>query len=124
MDLATRVPHLRRTRLQPRWGRRGLIVGALLLGGLWAAAYLELTPGHLLPSGPGLRMAREFFGRALAPALEYEASFIPAGTPPLPLRALAAAGKTVTFATSAMSLALVLGLLLAFLASSAWWATR
>jgi phosphonate transport system permease protein len=68
----------------------------------------------------GRRAAAQFFVRALSPAVRYESEAVP-GTPPLLLTALRAAGVTVVIAASAMSLALGIGLLLAFLASNAWW---
>lgn len=122
MELAFRSTGPHRAPLRPGVGSRGPVLTAILVAGLWAGLYLGLSPARLLPSPSGLRMAREFFARALSPALDYEAAFVPEGTPPLLYRALTAAWDTVIFAVAAMSLAVVLGLLLAFLASSAWWA--
>jgi phosphonate transport system permease protein len=64
---------------------------------------------------------KEFFARALSPALDYEGADLPAGLPPLPLRVFSATLNTVVFAAAAMSLAVPLGIILGFCASSAWW---
>ena len=66
-------------------------------------------------------MAREFFGRALSPALTYESATVVPDAPPLLVKALEAAHQTLVFAGAAVSLALVIGLPLGFLSSSVWW---
>lgn len=99
---------------------RGVIVGLLVAAAIASAFYLRLGPGTLVPSAAGRRAASEFFLRALSPAAHYESEVMP-GTPPLLFTALRASGMTVAIAASAMSLSLVIGLLLAFLASNAWW---
>ncbi|MEM7349241.1 MAG: ABC transporter permease subunit [Acidobacteriota bacterium] len=109
-------------RSKGRSGRRGLVLAAIAAAGLWAAFALELDPRDLLPGDGGLAIAGELFSRALSPALTYEADDLPAGIQPLPLKALEAARLTVTFAAAALSLSVVFGLLLGFLASTAWWA--
>lgn len=106
----------------PGWlGAHGQILWSIALVTLASAWYLELDFGELLPGPRGWALAGKFFSHALAPALEYEAA-VPSGTTPLLLKALEAAGVTVVFAAAAMSLAVVGGLLLGFLASTAWWA--
>ncbi len=74
-----------------------------------------------MPGRGGLEIAREFFSRAVSPALTYEAEQVPEGAPPLWLRALEASRTTVVFAAAAISLSAVAGVLLGFLASTAWW---
>ena len=105
---------------RPAFSTRGVVVMVLVASAVVSAIYLQLGAGMLIPSTPGLRAAQKFFVRALSPALTYE-SEVPSGTPPLLLNALRAAGMTVVIAAAAMSLAVVIGLTLAFLASSAWW---
>ncbi len=99
--------------------------GAALLGiagaGVWAAWQLGLDPRDAVPGEGGLRVAGEFFSRALSPALSYESSVPVQGAPPLLWKALAAAHDTLLFAGAAVTLALAAGLPLGFLASSAWW---
>jgi len=99
---------------------RSLVVGLLVAAAILSAMYLHLGPGTLTPSLAGRRAAAEFFVRALSPAARYESEVMP-GTPPLLVTALRAVGVTVVIAASAMSLAVVIGLLLAFVASNAWW---
>ncbi|HEX2121481.1 MAG TPA: ABC transporter permease subunit [Thermoanaerobaculia bacterium] len=105
---------------RPAWSARGVIVALLLGSAILSAVYLQPGIDSLVPSAPGLRAAQKFFVRALSPAVTYE-SEVPPGTAPLFVTALRAAWMTVVVASAAMSLAVVIGLLLAVLASSAWW---
>jgi phosphonate transport system permease protein len=98
----------------------GLVLAALAAAGVWAALYLDLSPGGLWPGRGGLRLAGEFFGRAFSPALRFEGPYA-GDTLSLPLQALGAAFNTVVFAAAALSLALLGGLALGFLGSSTWW---
>ena len=113
-----------KTRLRP-WGRgvgwRGVVVMGLSAAGLWAALVLALDPRDLVPGPGGLAQAEEFLSRAWRPALTYQADFVPVGTKPLPLKVLEAVRTTVVFAAAALSLAVLGGLLLGSLASTAWW---
>jgi phosphonate transport system permease protein len=68
-----------------------------------------------------LQLAKEFFARALSPALQYQSPNLPSGIIPLPWKAAQAAFQTVLFAAAAMTLAVPAGLLLGFLAASSWW---
>ena len=110
-----------RTILHRGMGLRRILILIILGAGLWAFSQLNLSPADLIPNPGGLQVAGKFFSRALSPALTYEAEFVPANTQPLLWKALQAAGTTVVFAAAAMSLALVAGLILGFLASTAWW---
>lgn len=101
--------------------RRGLFLALAVLG-VWSIHTLDLAPADLVPGSGGLTLARQFFARALSPALTSEAQFVPDGTPPLLWIALSAAGTTLIYATAALGLAIVMGLVLGFLSSSAWWA--
>jgi phosphonate transport system permease protein len=103
-------------------GLRGWTLLGILAAGLWAAWALRLDPAGLVPGQGGLAVARELFARAASPALAYEAEVVPEGIVPLWLRALQASRTTVVFAAAAVSLSAACGLLLGFLASTAWWA--
>lgn len=98
------------------------MLGGIVAAGLAAGVVLGLDPRDLVPSSGGLAVAGEFFSRALSPALTYEADFVPASAPPLLLKVLASLRTTVLFAAAAMSLSIVVGVLLGFLGSTAWWA--
>ncbi len=102
-------------------GSRGLVLASIAVAGLLAAVELGLDPRDLVPGPGGLGVARDFFASAFRPALTYQASDLPADIQPLPLKALEAARVTVVLAAAAISLSLVAGLLLGFLASTAWW---
>lgn len=104
-----------------RGGHRGLVLASILAAGLLAGVELGLDPRDLVPGEGGLKMAGELFSRALSPALTYQADDLPEGIQPLPLKALEAARVTVTLAAAAISLSVVVGLALGFLASTAWW---
>ena len=102
-------------------GPRGFVLAGIALAALASWIALDASIGGLIPRRGGALIVRAFFARALSPAFEYE-SAVPAGTPPVALQALAAARRTVVFAAAGMSLALVLGIVLGFLGSTAWWA--
>lgn len=112
-----RTPGLRRA---PLLDRSGWTVVALLVAGAVAAWRLDLAPGDLLPSAGGRRLAVEFFGAALRPALGYEAEFVAPGAPPFFVALGLALGRTFVFALAAMSLAVVGGAVLGVLGSSTW----
>ncbi len=101
-------------------GRTGILLAITALA-VWAFWYLELRFSDLVPSGPSLQLAKEFFSRALKPALDYESADLPSGIVPLWWKAVQAASNTVLFAVAAMTLAVPLGLLLGFLAATSWW---
>ena len=101
---------------------RSSVLLLLLLAGGWAFLHLGLGLGDLFPSRGGLAVAKSFFGQAFSPALASQAAFVPEGTPPLLILSLRVAGTTVVYAAAAMGLALLIGLGLGFLASTAWWA--
>jgi len=107
-------------RPRPRPGRRALVTLAIVLAGLAAFAILDAPVSGLLPGAGGLVIVREFAAAALSPALDYE-SAVPAGTPSLLHATFEAARRTVVFAVAAMSLALLGGVVLGFLGSTAWW---
>ncbi len=96
----------------------GLILAALALAGVWAAWHLRLDPGDLVPGQGGWRLARDFLGRALRPAWQFEGPYQGHGTDSLPWQALRAAVATVVFAATSLSLALVGGVVLGFLGST------
>ena len=102
-------------------GMRGIVLLSILAAGLAAYLALGLSPSGLVPSEGGWDHFVGFFSRAFTPALDYESTSVPAGATPLLVQTLEAARRTVVFAAAAMSLALVIGILLGFPASSAWW---
>lgn len=102
-------------------GARGALSLVLLAGALAAAAGLGLSPAGLLPREGGLRVATDFFSAALRPALDYEADWVPEGTPSFAATVATAALRTIGFALAAMSLAILSGLPLGWVASDAFW---
>jgi phosphonate transport system permease protein len=103
-------------------GVRGALVLSFLLAALLAAWQLDLGLGDLIPGPGGLAIAKEFFAAAFTPALDYESKEPLTGAPPLLWKALVGAWNTLVFATAAMSLSVVFGLLLGFFAATSWWA--
>lgn len=99
-------------------GRAGAAAICLVIAA--SVAVLVNTPGEVTLRRGGIATALRFLSRAVTPAAAYEGG-TPAGASPLLLNALTAAKTTVMFATAAMSLALAGGVLLACLASTAWW---
>jgi phosphonate transport system permease protein len=99
---------------------RTLVFVSIGLAAAWAFARLAQSAGSMTATSGGLALAASFLGRAVSPALTYE-SAVPPGTAPLLWKAVLAAAATVKFAAAAMSLALLGGAVLTFLATSAWW---
>jgi phosphonate transport system permease protein len=107
-------------RLTHLLGPHAQVIVAILLVGLWASWYLELSPKDAIPSSGGLKTAKEFFSAAFSPAVDYEEA-PPKGTEPLLTKVLKSMWQTVAIAATAVGLAFVGGLFLGFFASSAWW---
>jgi len=105
---------------RPFSARRVAIFAAIFLAGLFAALALRLSPADAIPSDAGLELAWRFFSSAVSPAWTPEGE-VPESTPPIVLTALSGAWGTLKFALTAMSLAMVLGLILGILASTSWW---
>ena len=114
------APHVHPGRA--RIGRRSFVLLLVLAAGLVALAGLGLDPARLAPNQGGLDLARDFFARAVTPALTYEDPGVPDSAPPFLVAVARRTGRTVAFAAAAMSLALGLGVGLGFFASTAWWA--
>lgn len=102
-------------------GRRGVLVLALLTAGACAFGYLDLSLADLAPRRGGLELAAEFATAALRPALTYEAGPPPGGAAPLLAKAVLGAWRTLAFASAAMSLSLLLGVVLGFAGSQRAW---
>jgi len=101
-----------------RLSRRSLVLLAIAAAGIWAAVYLQLSPAGLVPSKGGMAAAGKFFSAAFSPSLVSESGSGRSLWPSIGhgIR------TTVVFAAAGLSLALVIGTLLGFLASSALWA--
>lgn len=112
-----------RSSTEPRrawWHSRLGLALALLISAALALSLLDTSFADLVPIAGGARIVGEFFQAMWQPAFEYE-SEVPAGTDPIGWAAFAGARRTLVFAAAGMSLALVLGLVLGFLGSTAWW---
>ena len=92
-------------------GRRGWVLIAILVAGVWALSASGLGPRSVLPSRGGLAVVGQFMLSAFQPALDGATIRI----------ALDAARRTMVFAAAAMSLSLIIGIALGFPASAAWW---
>jgi len=102
-------------------GRRGLVLLSIGAAGVWAFLHLGLHRGSDVSPGRGFGAFVDFFASAFSPALDYESASVPAGATPFLLVVLDAVRRTVVFAAAAMSLSLVVGVVLGFPASTAWW---
>lgn len=99
----------------------GLLLGLIVLAALASAVALDLDPHGLLPNEGGWTVLGRFLAGAVSPATAYEAGPPTAGAEPFLWGVLRACRVTVLFAAAAVSLALLAGLPLAFLAASRWW---
>ena len=88
--------------------------------GIGAAASLGLFRSSPFPGESGLDTADRFFSRALSPTLTSEDPSLEGERSLLP-NLQKGFLKTITVAAASLGLSLVLGLLLGFLGSTAWW---
>lgn len=102
-------------------GRRGWVIVAMLLAGVWAFVHLGLGPAQIFPTERGWDLAGDFLASAFSPAAQYEGDQIE-GRAPILVEAIESLGLTILLAAAAMALALIGGLILGFFASTAWWA--
>lgn len=107
-------------RLSLAFGPRARVLSVVVLAGCLAGWQLKLNPQDLIPSAASWNKTLEFFSAAFSPAIRYETT-PPTGTEPLLKKTANAVALTVAFAVAAVGLALLIGLPLGFLASSAWW---
>lgn len=92
-------------------GTRSKLILAIVAACIWAIWQLDLNFGTLIPDGERLQILQEFFAATISPDLSAEV-----------LDQLASGvWNTIAYATAAMTLALIAGLILGFFASSAWW---
>ncbi len=96
---------------------RARVITGIFAAGLIAAVHLGLNPITLFTEIRSWKVIRDFFGAALQPTLISESGselfLLPA--------VLEGVQATLVFAIAAMSLAVIAGLILGFLASSVWW---
>ncbi len=104
----------------PRVGPRSLVLLAMLACGTWAFFHLGLQDARIWPAPGGWDVLSNFFSQAFSPALDHETAFRPEGS--FLAGALGATWRTLLYAAAAMALALIVGVILGFFASTAWWA--
>ena len=102
-------------------GSRRLLLAAIALAGLACAWQLELMPSAVIPGKGGRALTGKFLSAAFTPALSYQSDYVSEGTPPLWSKAVASAWLTVQLAAAAMGLSIILGAVLGFAGSTAWW---
>jgi phosphonate transport system permease protein len=108
-------------RPRPRFASpRAVLLLVLAALGLFAYLGLGLRAQDLLPGGHGQTILTEFSSAAFSPALDYELP-PPAGSPSFFWKVFDALRRTIVFAAAGMSLALVIGVVLGFATSRAWW---
>ena len=105
-------------------GPRGRLMFAFLVAGVLAYLTLGLSLQGLLPTRGADSQLGSFFGAALRPALDYQASWVPEGSPAF----LATVGRamldTLLLAAAAMSLAVAFSVPLALFTSESFWAKQ
>lgn len=101
-------------------GARGFFFLAILAAGTWAAAFLGLFRGEGAGRDTSASSAAEFFAAAFRPALVSQAPEPFGGASLLP-GVFEGMHRTVVFASAALGIAVVMGLLMGFLGSTAWW---
>jgi phosphonate transport system permease protein len=100
---------------------RGATLLAILGLGVWSFVALDLTWDQIFPDADNFRQIGEFFSYAFRPALAFAPGEVPEGSPSLLSQALRGAQLTVIFAVTALSVSIVIGCVLGFFGSTAWW---
>jgi len=100
---------------------RGATLLAILALGVWSVFALDLTWAQVWPGSNDFHQIAEFFSYAFRPALSFRAGEVPENAPSLLSQALRGAQLTLTFAVTALSVSVVVGCVLGFLGSTAWW---
>lgn len=101
-------------------GGRGATLLILAVVAWVAARWLDLELSGLFPRESGRILARDLFGAALQPALDYQTD-VPPGTPGFVAKIAGALWRTILVAAAAMSLALPAGFALGALSSDIFW---
>lgn len=101
-------------------GSRTLFLVVTAVASVWSIAVLDLRWDQVLLGREDLRQLGRFLLAALRPALSHSGD-APPGSEPLLEIVLDSVVLTVSFAVSAMSLAVVAGTALGFLGSTVWW---
>jgi len=99
------------------WRARTLLLAGLLVAGGVSAWHLDLGPAAIWPSGERWAVLGRFLGAAFSPTLTSESDLALNIVP----RTLDAMLNTVIFAAAAISLSILMGAVLAVLASERWW---
>ncbi len=104
-----------------RLAARRVVLFLIAAAGVASILSLDLTWSNLWPDADRWGKIGDFLAAAFTPALDYEGN-VPEGTNPLLLKVFYAAVTTLIFAVAATSLSVVIGAVLAFGGSTAWWA--
>ncbi|MCA8981573.1 MAG: ABC transporter permease subunit [Planctomycetes bacterium] len=102
-------------------GPRGQLLVAFAVAGALSYWFLGLSMSGLLPAPGAADQLGAFFGAALHPAVDYEASWVPEGAPPFLANVGRAMIETLLLAAAAMSFAILLSIPLALWTSTSFW---
>ena len=109
-----------RFKVRPAWhGRRRWLFVGLVVAGLLAAWYLKLGPRAITSGSGSWEIFKRFLMGAFQPALDYERT-PPPGTTPFLWRVVEALWATVRYAVTAVSIAVVAGLVFGYAGSTLW----
>ena len=103
-------------------GRRGRVLFGIFLAAALSWQVLGLYLGDVFGGASGGGILGRFLEGAVHPALDYEATNVPAGVPSLLARVAISIWDTVVLAAAGMGLALIVGFVLGFFGASSWWA--
>ena len=104
-------------------GNRILFTSFLILLLGWCLLNLSLAGKDFLPNPYGISLFKDFVTAAFQPALDYQAAWVPVDAPPFYHKVFTSLWLTVKYATCAISLSLIVGVLFGTLASHSWWHT-
>ncbi len=104
-------------------GNRVLFTAFLVLLLGWCLFNSGLAGKDFLPNPYGISLFQKFLAAAFQPALDYQADWVPDDAPPFFIKVVSSLWLTIKYATCAISLSLVVGVLFGTLASQSWWHT-
>lgn len=118
MNAVRLTPAQRPSTVERLVGTRRLQLLLILTAGVGAGLAIGLKPHDLIPSAGGWKVIGNFLAGAVAPAVTYEAQFLPAGTSAFGSKLATAIWHTIIFAVAAISLSIPAGMVLGVLSST------
>lgn len=113
-----------REQYSPKGKKRSFLLSIIFLVGFCLYS-LGLSWGNFSPSENGFKVLQNFTSAALTPALDYNPELnIPSSAPPYWHKILDSLWLTLQYATCAICIALIVGIVLGFFCTKSWWPSK